>query len=133
MTQRFINRVIHDKFVDTKQYRYAYQSRSAGAHQYPVIERLPIAHLNTTAAIDGWEIVWSGENNPQYLDTPSIVRTGRIECSMTQQQLGELCGYSGALAQVQVAEWESGRRPIPRDKIKTIAKTLGIPIGQLLP
>lgn len=63
MTQEFINKVIRESMVDTKQYRYMTSTQNTLDHQYQVIKRLPIASLETTDAIDGWEIVWDNKQD----------------------------------------------------------------------
>ena len=61
------------------------------------------------------------------------IKQCRMKSGLTQQQLGELCGYTGRRAIVTVQEWEHDRRPIPLDKIRILAKTLNIPIESLIP
>ena len=53
MTRKFIEKVIQQGTVDTRNYRYVYRADSVNAW----IERLPIDWLDTTRAIDGWKIV----------------------------------------------------------------------------
>lgn len=53
MTKAFENRVKKELTVDTKTYRYVYEC----IEDYAIIKRLPIAELNTTYAINGWETV----------------------------------------------------------------------------
>lgn len=53
MTKEFLKKVIKEKIVDTPKYRYVYQPYPDRAE----IQRLPIDCLDTTDAIDGWEIV----------------------------------------------------------------------------
>lgn len=53
MKKEFENKVINLGIYDTKKYRYVYKA-------YPdrgEIQRLPIKNLDTTACLDGWEIV----------------------------------------------------------------------------
>lgn len=50
MTKKFIKKVQAKGIVDTKKYRYVERG------QY--IKRLPLDYLDTTRAIDGWEIVF---------------------------------------------------------------------------
>jgi len=61
MKKEFIEKVLRERIVDTKQYRYV--AKVKDGKQY--INRLPVADLDTTAAIDGWETVWS-EKMKQY-------------------------------------------------------------------
>lgn len=53
MTNTMINRIIREGIVDTRNYRYTTRETQTALE----IIRLPIAALDTTAAIDGWEIV----------------------------------------------------------------------------
>lgn len=53
MTKTFVARVIRERIVDTRTYRYTV--KDCGDHAE--IRRLPLDCLDTTAAIDGWEIV----------------------------------------------------------------------------
>lgn len=61
------------------------------------------------------------------------IRENRKKMNLTQRQLGEMCGYTGRSAIVTVQEWEHDRRPVPLDKIRTLAKALGISIDSLIP
>lgn len=50
MRKSFIEKVVREGIVDTKKYRYIMRGAK--------IFRLPISCLDTTQAIDGWEIVF---------------------------------------------------------------------------
>ena len=50
MTNNFINRVIEERIVDTKKYRYVANPDG--------IKRLPIEYTGTVKAIDKWELVY---------------------------------------------------------------------------
>ena len=63
MTQEFINKVIRESMVDTKQYRYVAFEQNDLDHQYQVIMRMPITSLETTDAIDGWEVFWDNRDS----------------------------------------------------------------------
>ena len=54
MTKTFIERVKNERVVDTRKYRYTLDDVVG---KTPCIKRLPIGDLDTTAAIDGWEVV----------------------------------------------------------------------------
>lgn len=54
MTKTFIEKVKNERVVDTRKYRYILDGT---VDKTPCIKRLPINHLDTTAAIDGWETV----------------------------------------------------------------------------
>lgn len=51
MTNRFLRRVVSESIVDTRKYRYTYNTGNGN------IERLPLEKLNTTNSITDWEIV----------------------------------------------------------------------------
>ena len=53
MTAKFIDWVIREGIVDTKNYRYAYRVDKTRA----VVERLLISQLDTTAALEPWEVI----------------------------------------------------------------------------
>lgn len=53
MKKIFENKVIRNGIVDTKKYRYILRTTLSG----DLIERIPIEYLDTTMAINGWEIV----------------------------------------------------------------------------
>ena len=54
MTKALIERVKNERVVDTRKYRYILDGTVG---KTPCIKRLPINDLDTTAAIDGWEVV----------------------------------------------------------------------------
>lgn len=64
--------------------------------------------------------------------TPALIRTARIALGLTQQQLGEQLGYTGRTAELTVQAIESGRRKVPRDKMRKVAKALDIDPIKLL-
>lgn len=49
LKKAFLNRVIREGIVDTRNYRYVYKGN--------IIKRLPIKYLDTTISIDNWETV----------------------------------------------------------------------------
>jgi len=51
MTNKFLRRVVDESIVDTRKYRYTYNTGNGN------IERLPLEKLNTTDSITDWEIV----------------------------------------------------------------------------
>ena len=53
MNAKFIDKVIREGFVDTKNYRYVCRVDKTSA----VVSRLPINRLDTTAALEPWEVV----------------------------------------------------------------------------
>ena len=57
MTKSIRDRVLAGETVDTDKYRYVLRSCQDHEKQWAEIRRLPKAHLDTTAAINGWELV----------------------------------------------------------------------------
>lgn len=53
MTKTFENRIIRERSVDTKTYRYILVDTATTRE----IRRIRLDYLDTTAAIDGWELV----------------------------------------------------------------------------
>ena len=53
MKKQFIERVLRELIVDTRTYRHIVRWDGNVAK----IFRIPLAYLDTTAAIDGWEFV----------------------------------------------------------------------------
>ena len=51
MTKQFLKHVITESIVDTKMYRYIYNTGNGN------IERLPLGKLNTTYALTDWKVV----------------------------------------------------------------------------
>lgn len=50
-------RVLQGEIVDTKKHRYILKECGNHEKQWAEIRRLPLEYLDTTAAIDGWEVV----------------------------------------------------------------------------
>lgn len=63
MKKEFIAKVIREGIVDTKTYRYTAHLVNGADEQYTEIRRLPLADLDTTAALDPWEVVWTGRTD----------------------------------------------------------------------
>lgn len=61
MTNDFIRRILNEGIVDTKEYRYALNDCG---HKMQ-IRRLPISSLDTTQALDGWEVLKEYERWPE--------------------------------------------------------------------
>lgn len=53
MKKDFEEKVIRLGVIDTRKYRY----RFVGSPSAPRIERIPLKDLDTTAALNGWEVV----------------------------------------------------------------------------
>ena len=70
---------------------------------------------------------------PERGDIPAKIKAARQAKGLTQQQLGEMLGYSGESAQVAVRQWESGRTPVPLIKIRPRAAALNLTLDDLIP
>ena len=57
MTKALMLKVLKESIVDTAKYRYTTRTNHANHGQWLEFIRLPLADLDTTRAIDGWEIV----------------------------------------------------------------------------
>ena len=58
MKTSFIEKVQNLRTVDTRKYRYILREGGRYPYEWYEIARLPLAALDTTAAIDGWTVVW---------------------------------------------------------------------------
>lgn len=67
------------------------------------------------------------------MTTGEYIKARRVQIGMTQQQLGELVGYTGRTAESMVQQWERGARPVPQKKMKPLAEILNVPVVSLLP
>ena len=65
-------------------------------------------------------------------DIPAIIKAARLRCGYTQKELGEKMGYEGR-TEVAVQQWESGRRPVPLEKIRPLAAALNLTVDDLVP
>lgn len=63
MTKSFESRIMNERIVDTRNYRYIVADCYDDRTQWAEIRRLPIDKLDTTAANDGWETVRRIEGN----------------------------------------------------------------------
>lgn len=57
MTKKFIDKVIAERIVDTKQFRYAAIEKRDATKQWIEIQRLPIELIGLTSALDNWDTV----------------------------------------------------------------------------
>lgn len=64
---------------------------------------------------------------------PELITNARKAQGLTQKQLGTALGYEGDTAEVSVRRWESGKRPIPIEKLRALAKALDLPLESLIP
>lgn len=60
MKKTFIMRVLVERIVDTKQYRYIRRDRTGEREQWYEIQRLPLSRLDTTAE---WETVYDSRKD----------------------------------------------------------------------
>lgn len=61
------------------------------------------------------------------------IKACRVKAGLSQQKLGEMCGYTGHTAQTVVQNWEYNKQPVPLEKIRILAASLDIPIDSLIP
>ena len=71
--------------------------------------------------------------DPLFRAIAYTIRTAREKENLTQQELGELVGYSGCFAQVSVARWEACTRPIPRTMYRPLCNALKLPLECIVP
>lgn len=64
---------------------------------------------------------------------PEKIKQARLAVGLTQQQLGELCGYTTASASRTVQRWEAGDRYVPHEKLRAVAKLLRLNLEDLIP
>lgn len=57
MTKAFINRIMQERTIDTRNYRYIVTEEHDSNNQWAEIKRLPLDKLDTTAALTDWETV----------------------------------------------------------------------------
>lgn len=57
MTKKFESKVLNERIVDTDKYRYCVAECCDDKSQWAEIRRIPLAKLDTTAAITGWETI----------------------------------------------------------------------------
>lgn len=64
---------------------------------------------------------------------PERIKQARKEAGLTQKQVGVACGYEEKSAERTARHWESGTKPVPLDKLRTLSQVLNIPLDQLIP
>ena len=57
MTKAIMLRILREGIVDTAKYRYTVRTAHDNRGEWCEFIRLPLSALDTTAALDGWEIV----------------------------------------------------------------------------
>lgn len=72
---------------------------------------------------------WRIDRLPTIQNAIIIARTNK---GLTQRELGEALGYQSKTAQVTVARWEAGTRPVPREKILDLCKILKLDLMMFL-
>lgn len=60
------------------------------------------------------------------------IRQARLSAGLLQKDVGIACGYSEENAQRIVARWEAGIRPVLKNKLIVVARTLNLPLESLL-
>ena len=66
------------------------------------------------------------------MTTEEEIKAARAALGLTQQQLGEKIGYAKRTAELTIQAIESGRRKVPRDKVKELAELLNLDPMRLL-
>lgn len=61
-----------------------------------------------------------------------FIRARRTVLRISQQKLGEACGYTGHGAATTVQYWEKDERPIPIERLRRLARALKCPIDSPL-
>jgi transcriptional regulator with XRE-family HTH domain len=56
---------------------------------------------------------------------PALMKALRTDLRLTQGDLAALLGMPGDSGRVQVAQWESGARPFPNERLPKLAACLG--------
>ena len=57
LNDEFKARLMQERTIDTKDYRYIVTEEYDNEKQWAEIKRLPLSDLDTTKAIDGWETI----------------------------------------------------------------------------
>lgn len=66
-------------------------------------------------------------------DIPGIIKSSRIQHGYTQKDLADKLGFTNATADSIIRQWESGKRPVPLDKIRPLAAALNLTLDDLIP
>ena len=72
-------------------------------------------------------------SNPPVESILALIKSKRKERGLTQRALGEMCGYTGAIAERVVQLWECGKQSVPLERMRTVAAALEIPVDLLVP
>ena len=119
MKKEFIEKVKREQIVDTKNYRYRVQDWNGTRTQKLQILRLPIEDLGTTAAIDGWEVVYE-EGDPE---VETLAERIRKSDTWDPQDCERLC----SLARLE-DEWEAADDETFETVIYKAAEILGVEV-----
>lgn len=57
-----------------------------------------------------------------------FIRARRTVLRLSQQKLGEMCGYKGHGAMTTVQYWENDQRIVPTERLRRLAKALKVPL-----
>lgn len=66
-------------------------------------------------------------------DIPATIKAARLRAHMTQQELGEKMGYEGEYANVSVRRWETGKCPVPLEKMRALVAALDLTFDDIIP
>jgi transcriptional regulator with XRE-family HTH domain len=69
----------------------------------------------------------------KYRIDPTIIKAARLAKGLTQVKLATTLGYGERIGEKMIQAIESGRRPVPVQKIVQLADTLGLDVRDLLP
>lgn len=64
--------------------------------------------------------------------TAERIRSARLAAGMTQAELAKAIGITTKWGQSIVAQYEMGRRPIPRKRLLLAAEVLGLAVEELI-
>ena len=67
------------------------------------------------------------------MDYGEKIKALRKQAGLTQQQLGELCGYEGRGAECAVQNWEHNRQLPPITKLRALAQALQVAVDAIIP
>lgn len=63
------------------------------------------------------------------MNIPERIKQARTEAGLTQQKLAELCHVTTRTVQ----RWETGDRLVATESLRIVAKTLKLPLEDLIP
>ena len=119
MKKEIIEKVKKEQIVDTKNYRYRTAIWNGACTQKLQILRLPIEDLDTTAAIDGWEVVYE-EGDPE---VEAIAERIRKSDTWDADDCEALCNLAGL-----DEEWAAADGDDFEEVVYKAAKILGVEV-----